>query len=71
MRQITLASFDQAIHTRATADAAAVLAALSDELMQVPTTPGTNMGATFGHMAAHMESKPSGSAMSAIAISWA
>jgi thimet oligopeptidase len=50
MRQITLASFDQAIHTVDRADTAEVLAKLSDDLMTIPTTNGTNMGATFGHM---------------------
>mmetsp|Transcript_22645 Transcript_22645/g.70513 ORF Transcript_22645/g.70513 Transcript_22645/m.70513 type:complete len:714 (-) Transcript_22645:155-2296(-) len=51
MRQICLASFDQAIHTSASADTASVLAALTQELMSVPATPGTNMGASFGHLA--------------------
>merc|ERR1711975_86933 len=51
MRQVVLASFDQAIHTVAKADTAAELARLTDELMQVPATPGTNMAASFGHLA--------------------
>lgn len=51
MRQIVLASFDQEIHTSASADTAAVLAKLSDLLMSIPATPGTNMASAFGHMA--------------------
>ena len=51
MRQITLASFDQAIHTAPSADTAAELARLSQELMQIPATPGTNMAANFAHLA--------------------
>jgi len=51
MRQIALASFDQAIHTAPEADTAQVFARLSQELLQVPASPGTNMAATFGHMA--------------------
>jgi len=51
MRQITLASFDQAIHTSTTADTAQVLADVSAELMTIPATPGTNMAASFGHLA--------------------
>mmetsp|Transcript_26931 Transcript_26931/g.83797 ORF Transcript_26931/g.83797 Transcript_26931/m.83797 type:complete len:654 (-) Transcript_26931:78-2039(-) len=51
MRQITLASFDQAIHTAESADTASVLAELTAQLMTVPATPGTNMAASFGHLA--------------------
>jgi len=51
MRQIVLASFDQAIHTAASVDIASEFARLSQELMMVPSTPGTNMGASFGHLA--------------------
>lgn len=51
MRQIMLASFDQAIHTAESADTAAVLAQFCQDLMTVPATPGTNMAASFGHLA--------------------
>ena len=51
MRQIVLASFDQAIHTAASADTAAVLDRISAELLQIPSSPGTNMAASFGHLA--------------------
>ena len=51
MRQIVLASFDQAIHTSASADTAAVLDRISAELLQIPSSPGTNMAASFGHLA--------------------
>ena len=50
MRQVVLASFDQAIHTSPSADTAAVLHDIQDKMMRIPTTPGTNMAASFGHM---------------------
>lgn len=40
MRQIVLATFDQAIHTVAEADTAAVLTAIQNEKMDIETTPG-------------------------------
>lgn len=51
MRQVTLATFDQAIHTSPAADTADVLSKLSAALMEIPATEGTNMAATFGHLA--------------------
>jgi len=51
MRQVLLATFDQVIHTSTSADTAAELARLTQELMTVPATPGTNMAASFGHLA--------------------
>lgn len=51
MRQIMLASFDQAIHTAESADTEAVFAQFCRDLMKVPATPGTNMAASFGHLA--------------------
>jgi len=33
------------------ADTAAVFSALSEKLMGFPSTPGTNMPASFGHLA--------------------
>lgn len=57
MRQVVLASFDQAIHRAASADTAAELARLTQELMMVPATPGTNMAASFGHLAGGYDSQ--------------
>lgn len=51
LRQILLGSFDQAIHTREKADTASIMAQLSQEIMKIPATPGTNMSASFGHLA--------------------
>jgi len=51
MRQIMLASFDQAIHTAESVDTEAVFAQFTKDLMTVPATPGTNMAASFGHLA--------------------
>ncbi|XP_046842175.1 thimet oligopeptidase-like [Xenia sp. Carnegie-2017] len=50
LRQILLGSFDQAIHTRGKADTANIMAKLSQEILQVAATPGTNMAASFGHL---------------------
>ncbi|KAK7490524.1 hypothetical protein BaRGS_00018310 [Batillaria attramentaria] len=51
LRQITLGMFDQTIHKQPEADTAKVLSELSEKLMGIPSTPGTNMAAAFGHMA--------------------
>ncbi|XP_013398573.1 thimet oligopeptidase isoform X1 [Lingula anatina] len=51
LRQIALATFDQNIHTRAKADTATLFAELTQEIMNIPSTPGTNMPAAFGHLA--------------------
>ncbi|XP_045158245.2 thimet oligopeptidase-like [Mercenaria mercenaria] len=50
-RQILLGTFDQTIHKSAEADTAAVLSKLTEELMGFASTPGTNMAASFGHLA--------------------
>jgi len=51
MRQITLATFDQTIHTRPEVDTAAVFREVSEKILGVPVAPGTNMAASFGHLA--------------------
>jgi len=51
MRQIVLGTFDQHIHTRGSAELAESLSAVSSALMRIPTTPKTNMAASFGHLA--------------------
>jgi thimet oligopeptidase len=50
-RQILLAIFDQKIHSGPQVDTVALFAKLQDEIQGIPTTPGTNFPASFGHMA--------------------
>ncbi|XP_022105541.1 thimet oligopeptidase-like isoform X1 [Acanthaster planci] len=51
LRQILLGTFDQTIHTSAKADTTSVYAGLSKDILGIPATPGTNMCASFGHLA--------------------
>ncbi|XP_046548552.1 LOW QUALITY PROTEIN: thimet oligopeptidase-like [Haliotis rubra] len=51
LRQILLGTFDQTIHTLPEADTAKIFFKLSEEILGIVPTPGTNMPAAFGHLA--------------------
>ncbi|XP_060070329.1 thimet oligopeptidase-like [Ylistrum balloti] len=51
LRRILFGTFDQTIHTQAEADTATFFASLSKEILGIESIAGTNIAASFGHLA--------------------